>query len=216
MKTNKNKQFGEQVAGYNIPVLNEREVRAGAGILFLFMFIAITRAITMTDFTMLKYMVSIFLVDFVIRIFISPKHAPILILARFIVRKQTPEYVGAQQKKFAWMIGLVLSFTIFVLLSVMNTLSIITGLICLICLVFLFFETAFGICIGCKMYGLFNKEKAQYCPGEVCEVKDRHEIQKISKGQFFMLLGFVVYIVLLIFLLRDFFAATPSDLMDLL
>jgi len=215
MKTNKNKQFGEQVAGYSIPVLNEREIRAGAGILFLFMFIAITRAITMENFTMLKYMVSIFLVDFIIRIFVSPKKAPILILARFIVRKQTPEYVGAQQKKFAWIIGLVLSATIFMLLSLMNTLSIVTGLICLICLVFLFFETAFGICIGCKMYGLFHKEKAQYCPGEVCEVKDRQEIQKISKGQFFILLGFVVYVVLLIFLMKDFFAAAPSNLMDM-
>ncbi len=29
-------QFGEIVEGYNIPVLNEREVRASAGILFLF------------------------------------------------------------------------------------------------------------------------------------------------------------------------------------
>ncbi|PCH74772.1 MAG: hypothetical protein COB98_09865 [Flavobacteriaceae bacterium] len=216
MSTKKSKQFGEQVAGYTIPVLNEREIRAGAGILFLFMFIAITRAITLENFTMLKYMVSIFLVDFIIRIFVSPKHAPILILARYIVRKQTPEYVGAEQKKFAWIIGLVLSFTIFILLSVMNTLSIITGLICLICLVFLFFETAFGICIGCKMYGLFKKEKAQYCPGEVCEVKDRHEIQKISKGQFFIVLGFVVFIVLLIFLMKDFFAETPTNLMDLL
>ena len=33
-------QFGENVEGYNIPVLNEREIRAAAGILFLFMFIS--------------------------------------------------------------------------------------------------------------------------------------------------------------------------------
>ena len=26
--------FGEMVAGYDVPVLNEREVRSGAGILF--------------------------------------------------------------------------------------------------------------------------------------------------------------------------------------
>jgi hypothetical protein len=31
------KQFGENVEGYSIPVLNEREIRGGAGILFLFM-----------------------------------------------------------------------------------------------------------------------------------------------------------------------------------
>jgi hypothetical protein len=31
-------QFGETVEGYNIPVLNEREIRASAGILYLVMF----------------------------------------------------------------------------------------------------------------------------------------------------------------------------------
>jgi len=33
--------FGEKVAGYEIPVLNEREIRAAAGVLFLFMFISL-------------------------------------------------------------------------------------------------------------------------------------------------------------------------------
>ena len=32
------KQFGETIEGYNIPVLNEREIRASAGILYLVMF----------------------------------------------------------------------------------------------------------------------------------------------------------------------------------
>jgi hypothetical protein len=32
--------FGEKVAGYEIRVFNEREVRAAAGIVFLFAFIA--------------------------------------------------------------------------------------------------------------------------------------------------------------------------------
>ena len=34
-------QFGENVEGYNIPVLNEREIRAAAGILFLATFISL-------------------------------------------------------------------------------------------------------------------------------------------------------------------------------
>lgn len=40
-------------------------------------------------------------------------------------------------------------------------------IVCLTCLLLLFFETAFGICIGCKIYNLFNPEKAQLCPGGV-------------------------------------------------
>ena len=34
-------KFGEDVEGYDITVLNEREIRAAAGILFLIMFIAL-------------------------------------------------------------------------------------------------------------------------------------------------------------------------------
>jgi len=163
-------QFGENVEGYNIPVLNEREIRAGAGMLFLIMFISITAA-TQGSFTMLKYAIVLFLTDMLIRVFINPKFAPILILGRLVVRNQTPEYVGAQQKKFAWIIGIALGIIMLVLQIIVNSFSPITGLICMICLIFLFFESAFGICIGCMFYGWFYKEKAQYCPGEVCDVK---------------------------------------------
>ena len=40
-KKNKIIQFGENVEGYNIPVLNEREIRASAGILFLATFFSL-------------------------------------------------------------------------------------------------------------------------------------------------------------------------------
>jgi len=43
-------------------------------------------------------------------------------------------------------------------------------MVCTACLVLLFFEAAFGICIGCKVYNLFNREQAQLCPGGACEV----------------------------------------------
>jgi hypothetical protein len=171
-------KFGEDVPGYNIRVLNEREIRAGAGILFVLMFTAIMMAIMKADFTLLKYAIMIFLADMLIRVFVNPKYSPVLILGRFIVRNQVPEYVGAIQKKFAWVIGVTLAVTMFVLINIMNTFSFITGLICLICLIFLLFEAAFGICLGCKFYSWIYKEKAKYCPGEVCEIKDRQEIQK--------------------------------------
>ena len=46
-------QFGEEVEGYSIPVLNEREIRAAAGMLFLLMFSAIYTVIMKGDFTLL-------------------------------------------------------------------------------------------------------------------------------------------------------------------
>lgn len=205
-------QFGENVEGYNIPVLNEREIRAGAGILFVLMFVAITQAGGHGDFTLLKYAIVIFLTDILIRVLINPKYAPSLIIGRLIVRNQTPEYVGAKQKKFAWIIGIVLAFTMLILQVIVNSFSPITGLICLVCLIFLFFESAFGICIGCKFYSMIYKEKAQYCPGEVCDVKSRHDIQKINIAQLFVVAGFVLFIVLTVFLFHDNFIKKPYDL----
>lgn len=211
-RANKMIKFGEDVDGYNIPVLNEREVRAAAGLLFLLMFISIMTVIMKGDFLMLKYAIVIFLTDFIIRVFINPKYAPTLILGRLIVYNQTPEYVGAQQKKFAWIIGLGLGVIMLVLQIIVNSFSPITGLICFICLIFLFFESAFGICLGCKFYSWFYKEKAQYCPGEVCDVKTRQPIQKTSITQLMVVLGFIAWIVVAVYLFNEPFSEKPYDL----
>src|SRR5258705_2766212 len=195
-KVNKVIKFGEDVEGYNIPVLNEREIRASAGILFVFMFISLMQILFKENFLMIKYFIIIFLTDLIIRVFVNPKFSPSLILGRLIVSKQVPEYVGAQQKKFAWVIGVILSATMFILIVIVNSYSPITGIICLTCLVFLFFESAFGICLGCKFYPLFFKDKAQYCPGEVCDVKSKQDIQKTSMMQLLVVFAFVAFVFL--------------------
>ena len=209
---NKVFKFGEDVVGYNIPVLNEREIRAAAGILFLATFTSLMFILFKENFILIKYVISFFLTDFIIRVFINPKFSPTLIIARLIVRNQTPEYVGAAQKKFAWIIGVVLAATMFFYFIIINAYSPITGIICLICLVFLFFESAFGICLGCKFYPLFFKDKTQYCPGEVCKLKQKHEIQRTSKSQFLILLAFIAFIFLTVYLMNDRFSDKPYDL----
>jgi hypothetical protein len=208
-------QFGEKVEGYSIPVLNEREIRAAAGILFALMFTAIFLAASLGKFTLLKYAIIFFLADILIRVLVNPRFAPTLIMGRWIVRKQVPEYVGAKQKKFAWKIGIALSSVMFALVVVVNSYSPITGLICLTCLIFLFFESAFGICLGCKFYPLFYKEKVQYCPGEVCEVQSRHEIQKISRYQLLIVFSFVAFIILTVIVFHDSLKIPPFDLFGL-
>lgn len=207
--------FGEQVEGYNIPVLNEREIRASAGILFVFMLIALLMILFEGQFLMIKYIIPIFLTDMLIRVFINPRFSPTLIIGRLIVGRQVPEYVGAAQKKFAWKIGIAFASFMFVLMVVLNSYSVLTGLTCLICLVFLFFESAFGICLGCLVYGLFYKEKAQYCPGEVCKVSNRQEIQKTSLYQFLIVLLFIGLIFVGGYFMHDFLKETPRNLWDL-
>src|SRR6188474_766208 len=209
---NRHIQFGENVEGYNIRVLNEREIRASAGILFLATFISLMFIMFKNNFLPIKYVITIFLADFIIRVFVNPKFSPTLIIGRLIVHNQSPEYVGAQQKKFAWTIGVVLSATMFIFMVIVNSYSPITGIICFICLLFLFFESAFGICLGCKFYPLFFKEKAQKCPGEICDARSKQDIQKTSVAQLLIVLAFVAIVFLTAWLFNDQFSRKPYDL----
>jgi hypothetical protein len=209
---NKTIQFGENIKGYDFLVLNEREIRAAAGILFLATFIAAMFVEFKNHFLPIKYILTVFLADFTVRVFINPKFSPTLILGRLIVSNQTPEYVGVQQKKFAWIIGVILSATMFILTVIVNSYSLITGVICLICLVFLFFESAFGICLGCKFYPLIFKEKAQRCAGEVCDTRTKEDIQKISKAQLLIVFSFSLLVFIIAWFFNDQFSKRPYDL----
>ena len=206
------KYFGEIVNDYSIPVLNNREIRATAGIMFLAALISLILILSVGNFIPVKYVLSVFVIEFSIRLFIAPKFAPLLIIGRFIVGNQNPEYVGAAQKKFAWYIGFVISTIMFLLLVVLNVYSPITGFACLICLILMFLESAFGICLGCKLYSIIKKGKAQYCPGEICDVKQKQEIQKITGNQWLVLLGLIAFLVLFTVTFKDNFKVKPHNL----
>ena len=205
-------QFGEDVAGYSIPVLNEREIRASAGLLFLAVFTSFLFAVLKQNFIPIKYVITVFLADFLVRVLVNPKYAPTLIIGRLIVKNQVPEYVGAKQKKFAWVIGVILASVMFVHLVVVNAYGPISGVVCLICMIFLFFESAFGICLGCKVYPLIYKEKAKFCPGEVCDPKARQDIQRTSLLQLRIVLGFIGGIVFLAAQFHGVFSKQPYEL----
>ncbi len=211
---NKTIQFGEKVDGYAVPVLNEREIRAAAGLLFLATFIPLMLIIFKGNFLPLKYVITFFLADFIIRVFINPRFAPSLVFGRLIVRNQVPEYVGAAQKKFAWIIGIVLAAGMFILMVLVNSYSPISGISCLICLVFLFFESAFGICLGCKFYPLFFKEKAVHCPGETCDKRVKQDIQKTSAVQLLVVLLFIGSIFFTAWMFNDELKKKPHDLFE--
>ena len=190
-------QFGEDHPDYSVRVLNEREARGAAGIMLLFAMIAFMTAWFKGDFTPTKLTIVAFFIDFFIRVLINPRYSPTLIMARWMVNNQTAEYVGAPQKRFAWSIGLVLATFMMFLVVINDVRGPINMITCLVCLILLFFESAFGICVGCKMYNLFNKEKAQLCPGNVCEIKDRESIQIVTLAQALIAMG---YVALLLFL----------------
>ncbi|MCG6656617.1 DUF4395 domain-containing protein [Halomonas campisalis] len=175
-------QFGETMPEYPVPVLNEREVRAGAGILFFAAMVGFFQAFLLGDFTVMRLVVLAFFVDFSIRV-INPRYSPSLVLGRLMVHNQEPEYAGAPQKRFAWALGLVMATTVMVLVYGFNMAGPVVLAICMMCIGLMFFETAFGICIGCKLYNLVFREKAQLCPGGVCMLKTRAPITQTKRSQ---------------------------------
>lgn len=161
--------FGQVKPEYAVPVLNERAVRAGAGILFFFAMVSFMNAWLMGNFAPTRVFVLAFLFDFVVRLFVNPAYAPSLVMGQWLVRRQQPEWTGAPQKRFAWVIGLLLALTMFFLVVVQGVVGPINLLVCGLCLMLLFFESAFGICIGCWVYNRFNAEQARLCPDGACE-----------------------------------------------
>ena len=200
-------QFGENVEGYDIPVLNEREARAGAGILLLPAVFSFAYSYLVHDFTFTKIFVTFFMIDFFIRILISPHYSPTLIMGRFFVQNQKPEYVGARQKRFAWSIGFILSVVMFLIIVVYEVMTPIKIVICLLCIALLFSETAFGICIGCILYHKIQSNKPKYCPGETCEIRTKEKIQQFDKHQISLLVG----IALLMFIISSTIIQTDES-----
>lgn len=161
--------FGEYIDGKPFKVLDERKVRASAGILFLAGLIASINGFVLQKYEIIPYISGFLVINFAIGIFINPKFSPSMLLAWIFVRKQSPLPIGAVQKKFAWSLGLMLSVAIFILsLLLISDVSYFQPvcMLCIICLVFLYLETAFGICVGCKIYLLFLKLKILKAPKE--------------------------------------------------
>jgi hypothetical protein len=176
--------FGEVHPDYQVKVLNEREARAGAGILLFFGMIAFLNAFLKGDFFLTRLAILAFGLDFAIRVLVNPRFAPSLVIGRFMVRGQVPEYTGAPQKRFAWALGLIIALIMAVWVIGLNQAGPVAILGCLTCILLLFFETAFGICVGCRIYNWIWPGQAQLCPGGACDIHQREPIQQVHPVQF--------------------------------
>jgi hypothetical protein len=172
--------FGEYTKDHNYKVLDERQLRASAGIMLLLGVIAAINGFILNKYTIIPFISGFLFLNFVIGIFINPTYAPTMLLAKVIIYKQSPLPIGAIQKKFAWSLGLVLSAIILTLsLFLINDPTYFDPvcLLCVICILLLYVETAFGICVGCKLYDvaillklLKKPSEKPNCMGNSCEV----------------------------------------------
>ena len=188
--------FGETVEGYDYRVINEREARASAGLMFLIGLLSLFSVHLHRTIFWAELFSITFIIEFFVRVLINPKYAPYMLIAGLIVRHQQPEWVEARPKKFAWLLGLILGavMTYYIVFDIISPIRL--G-ICWLCLFLMFVESAFGICLGCMLYKRL-KWKTYRCPGGICEprITPAYERKKLMALAFFLALFFLTYAAL--------------------
>ena len=158
------------------PVINERAVRATAGIVMVLAAIAIAIAYFDHNYTPVR-IISIFVAaDFALRQIagLTPL-SPIGTLGTFLVKNQTPEWVGVTQKRFAWALAFGMALLIAILTNAgVHGLGV--QLIGVTLIGLLWLESVVGFCVGCFIYSrlikadLIHPEDAPACGGNSCEI----------------------------------------------
>jgi len=175
-------EYGEWVPGYDVTVINEREARAAAGILFMLGMIVIFVGIGYNHIIVARVYLAFLFVDFTLRM-ISPRYAPSLLLGKLVTQHQKPEYVGGLQKRFAWTLGWLISLPMMWWFVIHWDITFYKVLVCILCLTLMFLEAAFSVCVGCMIYKWIVREDAKHCPGGVCEIRQKEPIQQFSFPQ---------------------------------
>jgi hypothetical protein len=133
-------------------VFNERQVRAAAGMTLVLGAVAFVYAYFAKLYLPIQVVTTVFFFEFLVRVTVGIQHSPLGMLARWMTRRQEPEWASAKPKRFAWTLGLVMSFAMMVITN-----SGIRGAlpltICLVCLTLMWLEAVLGLCLGCEIHG---------------------------------------------------------------
>jgi hypothetical protein len=152
--------YGQRIPGLIVdgrelraPVFNEHEVRAAAGITMAVGAVAFCWAYFRHQYIPLQAVASFFFVEFLLRVTLGIRYSPVGVVARALMRRQSPQWVSAKPKRFAWSLGLGIAFAMTIITN-----SGIRGWLprsmCLVCLTMMWLESALGLCLGCKLHGL--------------------------------------------------------------
>ncbi len=72
--------FGQQVDGYKNKVINEREARASAGIMFLLGLLSVFAVFQLRTLFWAELFSITFIIEFFIRVIVNPQYAPYMML----------------------------------------------------------------------------------------------------------------------------------------
>jgi hypothetical protein len=175
--------FGERISGLSVDgrelraaVFNENEVRAAAGLTMVIGAVAFSYAYFQHQYLPLQVVASFFFVEFLIRVTVGLRYSPIGLVSRGMVSGRPPEWVSAKPKRFAWMLGLGMTFAMTIITN-SGIRGYLPRTICLICLALMWLESALGLCLGCEIHGWLvrrgwvTKDPAfEVCAGGACEI----------------------------------------------
>lgn len=160
------------------PVLNERSIRATAGIMLLVGTITLFWTLLTGDRTLMTFVVPLFWLEFFLKSVLGPQWSFFALPGHYLVRKQRPEWVGAIQKRFAWSLGLAMATAMLIVTQGLGLRGAVPLSICLTCLGFMWLESTCGICVGCIIYKhlvrlriLPEPAVQPACPGGACSLK---------------------------------------------
>ena len=174
--------YGQRIEGLSVDgrevhagVFNENEVRAAAGLTMVIGAVAFVLALTEQIYIPLQLTTIFFFVEFSIRVTAGLQHSPLGRISHFLVRRHEPEWVSARPKRFAWSMGVVLSFAM-VIITNTGIRGALPATLCSICLTLMWMESALGLCAGCEVYASLRRrgwiakdEEIEICAGGVCE-----------------------------------------------
>jgi hypothetical protein len=178
--------FGQRIPGLTVDgteidaaVFNEHQVRAAAGLTMVAGAVAFAFAYFDQQYILLQIVSSLFVAEFLIRLTAGLRYSPMGALGHLMTRSLPVEWVSAKPKRFAWTIGLGMSFSMMIITN-----SGIRGLlprtICVICLTLMWMESVLGVCVGCKLHGVLVRRgwttkdpDYEVCAHGACEVPAR-------------------------------------------
>ncbi len=149
--------------------VNEHDARAAAGLTMVVGAVAFSYAYFDKQYVPLQVVASLFFIEFLIRVTVGLRYSPFGSLAHAMTRGRTPDWVSARPKRFAWSLGLAMAMAMTVITNI-GIRGYLPRTMCLICLTLMWLESALGLCLGCKIYGLMARRGwiTERLGGEVC------------------------------------------------
>lgn len=176
--------FGDTIEGLTVDgrplraaVFDENMVRAAAGLTMALGAVAFAYAYLAKVYAPIQVVTVLFFAEFGLRLLGGLRLSPLGLVAQWLVRRQSPHWVSARPKRFAWALGLVMSLAMAVITNA-GIRGALPLTICLLCLTLMWLEAVLGLCLGCEIHGALVRrgwaakdEAFEICSSGACAVE---------------------------------------------